>query len=332
MDMPRIPGAFPVSDSTISTTVHLAEDSPRSLNAPLRLLPAELLGRIFMSCIDERFPLPCIASAPLLLCRIDRSCRQVALSTPSLWSSIRVQLPPKISMECMTAGVQTWLNRSGALPLSIRIDSHPIYPIPDDFFSIFIPSFPRWSHLKWHIPRTSLVHILNHPEAWAQLTRFTLSSDCSVNDSLEILSRCPKLQQASFLRIFQPSDFAAHPNGTIVLPDLHTLKIFTKDDIYPLFDSLELPALRNFEVHFYWLQAWEKLRLLSLFERSLCPIERLVLEGQAIPEPDLVDCVERMLELRTLIAVYGGKSLVTTKVADVLGRRISSYRTTESVT
>src|SRR5262245_39286097 len=124
-----MPGAFPIN--TPSTT-SLRGNVIQSINTPLRRVPPEVLGNIFTHCLDSYVSLPCISFAPLLLCRINKRCRQVALSTPSLWSSIRLQLPPKSTMECMIMGVQTWLSRSGALPVSIRIDSHPTYALPDD--------------------------------------------------------------------------------------------------------------------------------------------------------------------------------------------------------
>ncbi|KAG2342534.1 hypothetical protein BDR05DRAFT_886105, partial [Suillus weaverae] len=58
----------------------------RARISPVRFLPTEILQQIFKSCLpNDRYVVPHILSAPLLLCQICRRWRDIALATPELW-------------------------------------------------------------------------------------------------------------------------------------------------------------------------------------------------------------------------------------------------------
>jgi hypothetical protein len=299
-------------------------DSQPDYHDPLiHRLPHEILGVIFTYCLPKgQHHLPHIADAPLLLCRVSNTWRTVAISTPHLWTSLMLVLPPKATLEAFSVGASAWLSRSGALPLTIRMDAHPIFPLPSDFFDVFTPFFPRWHNIKLHIPSTSLAYLFRYPRAWSQLTAFTLSSDASLQDCITILTLCPNLQACRFLRILETSGSPiVAPLGTIRLAHLDSLKIYGREDLYIVLDCLETPRLRDLDLTFYWPQPWQQARMLGLFERSLCPLERLVIEGLDIPERDLVDCTRRLPHLRALEALLSGENLVTQKVLDIIAKR-----------
>lgn len=95
---------------------------------PVSRFPVELLARIFVYCLpQEPYLAPNVSEPPLLLMRICRQWRNVALHTTELWDSLDaveddgwgVELPP-MREECME-GYATWLSRSGNRPLSIAI-------------------------------------------------------------------------------------------------------------------------------------------------------------------------------------------------------------------
>ncbi|KAK7470102.1 hypothetical protein VKT23_001543 [Stygiomarasmius scandens] len=97
---------------------------------PFRRLPAEILSEIFVHCLPkDRNPMRSLSEAPLLLGRICRSWREVSLTTPHLWSSIHVDLPRTAipidqlcrMIDARRCGVESWLDKSGSLPLSFSI-------------------------------------------------------------------------------------------------------------------------------------------------------------------------------------------------------------------
>lgn len=105
-------------------------DTYRSLLSPIRRLPAELLGVVFVFCLpNSSFVLPEKRHAPLLLTRICSSWRTIALSTPELWSRLRIvhhvngrgQRKLNDIDHIIAPFMALWLSRSGSFPLSISI-------------------------------------------------------------------------------------------------------------------------------------------------------------------------------------------------------------------
>ncbi|KAJ7766614.1 hypothetical protein B0H16DRAFT_368402 [Mycena metata] len=86
----------------------------------LAVLP-EILAEIFVHCLPE-WPRPDPQDAPQLLCRICRRFREVALSTPRLWSSLWVD-PEKHNDFC-----RTWLSRAQSIPLSLKLSDDGYLP------------------------------------------------------------------------------------------------------------------------------------------------------------------------------------------------------------
>jgi hypothetical protein len=106
-------------------------DAYRSLLSPIRRLPLELFGIIFVCCLpDDLFVKPAKNQAPLLLTQICASWRAMALSIPELWSSLCVAYHVtgrgkglKDIDRTIAPSMGLWLSRSGSLPLSISIKS-----------------------------------------------------------------------------------------------------------------------------------------------------------------------------------------------------------------
>ncbi|KAJ7143067.1 hypothetical protein C8R43DRAFT_1199574 [Mycena crocata] len=60
---------------------------------PQVALPPEILSEIFIHCLsDDAFIRPDPTTAPLILCRICRQFKEIALTTPTLWSSLFMDL------------------------------------------------------------------------------------------------------------------------------------------------------------------------------------------------------------------------------------------------
>jgi hypothetical protein len=106
-------------------------DACLSLLSPIRCLPPELLGMIFISCIpDDSFVRPEQRQAPVLLTRVSVSWRAIAFSIPELWSSLRIVYDmkgrgkdrSKYIDRIIAPSMSLWLSRSGRLPLSISVE------------------------------------------------------------------------------------------------------------------------------------------------------------------------------------------------------------------
>ncbi|KAH7320458.1 hypothetical protein B0J17DRAFT_723878 [Rhizoctonia solani] len=90
--------------------------SAKGYLAPVRRLPADILSDIFMS-LHEGDPL-----APWTLSAVNKQWRTTALTTPRLWSRIRIQPPAMPSGNAL----RLWVERSGdSCPLDIEITLAP---------------------------------------------------------------------------------------------------------------------------------------------------------------------------------------------------------------
>ncbi|KAJ7047810.1 hypothetical protein C8F04DRAFT_22887 [Mycena alexandri] len=102
--------------------LHQAVAAHRAVLSPARKLHEDVVREIFVSCISSsRNGTMHPSHSPLLLGQICSEWRNIALTTPQLWASLHVPIPPASRMEQISNLVVTWLGRSGALPLSISI-------------------------------------------------------------------------------------------------------------------------------------------------------------------------------------------------------------------
>ncbi|KAJ7621936.1 hypothetical protein DFH06DRAFT_1305670 [Mycena polygramma] len=137
----------------------------RDLNAaldPITRLPLEISSHIFQLCVPgsspqsdfpDETPAPDPSDAPTLFLGVCNSWSSIALSTPSLWTTIHTDLPNATHFE-------TWLSRARSLPVS--------------FISRCTLSFAVISLVKQHAHRMlSLDIVLNSPEELREMmTRF----------------------------------------------------------------------------------------------------------------------------------------------------------------
>lgn len=169
----------------------------QAIVSPLRQLPHELLSEIFIHCLPP-FPTRISPSdAPLLLEQICRRWRDIARSTPTLWSSICLPLDPQMISFAIEVA-RTWPARSGIFPLSIvlgvglhhnhvgeELETHPALPI---LFS----NSGRWVDLGLHLPAAWVVSFDEVKERLPLLQKLTLSGGLS--------GRCMAFEHAKMLR------------------------------------------------------------------------------------------------------------------------------------
>ncbi|KZP10520.1 hypothetical protein FIBSPDRAFT_717320, partial [Athelia psychrophila] len=98
----------------------------KALLNPVSRLPAEVLSQIFQQCVivpwtdtarDAKY-YPGDNKTPMAIASVGRQWRDVALSTPRLWSAISLVLRPKHAKQHI-ALASMWLSRAGNSPLSI---------------------------------------------------------------------------------------------------------------------------------------------------------------------------------------------------------------------
>ncbi|KAH7918678.1 hypothetical protein BV22DRAFT_1076017 [Leucogyrophana mollusca] len=126
----------------------------------IRRFPAETLGEIFIHCLPpDPHIQPNPRQAPLLLTRICRSWRQVALATPRLWCSLYVGPSHRVQQQALSF-YHTWLSRARSVPLSIAVDTRLVHA----------PFNPMWRFevtelLKRYTSRCSCLYVMFDEEA-----------------------------------------------------------------------------------------------------------------------------------------------------------------------
>ncbi|KAK1218544.1 hypothetical protein PQX77_018773 [Marasmius sp. AFHP31] len=113
-------------------------DLHRALLSPFRRIPADIWRLVFIKTLPENILGLCTRttkSSPLLLTTVCRSWREIALSTPNLWTSIHIHLPTDYTdnpnpfsisrLHKRKEGLKVWLDRSGtSLPISVSLAAH----------------------------------------------------------------------------------------------------------------------------------------------------------------------------------------------------------------
>ncbi|KAJ7592583.1 hypothetical protein C8J56DRAFT_1126931 [Mycena floridula] len=141
--------------------------SYKAILAPIRHLPGDMLREIFIHCLPtNKAAAIATTAAPLLLGRICRSWREIALSTPALWASIQVQFSPSVDsvdVQRLCNEAKTWLARSGTCLLTIGVErGYCKDPVAIQFIQFLTNLSARWRSIeidapaRWLLPLTSL--------------------------------------------------------------------------------------------------------------------------------------------------------------------------------
>ena len=165
----------------------------------VRQLPPDVTSTIFEFCLpDSTKFLPYTKedlSIPLSLGAICSYWRDIAWSTPSLWSSLVVRIPRKHVPSIVIGIVKEWLARSGQLPLSIRILSKFNNNTVSALAEIINQYSTRWSDLDLYIPDYDYQHFNNHAP---MLKSFRFHRPANVfTVHLNFRLTCPRLERAS---------------------------------------------------------------------------------------------------------------------------------------
>ncbi|KAJ7085012.1 hypothetical protein C8R43DRAFT_1115408 [Mycena crocata] len=95
--------------------IHL-QHSIDSFTYPILTLPTEITCEFFVYCLPDPPTLADKTIAPMLLMRVCRQWRQIALNEPRLWASLRID--SRTGVPCI---VQDWLHRARSVPQSLVV-------------------------------------------------------------------------------------------------------------------------------------------------------------------------------------------------------------------
>jgi hypothetical protein len=139
------------------TSLRLGESSElqrTSETCPVLTLPPEIVSEIFLNFLPAYPECPPNFGiySPLLLCRICRQWRAIAISTLELWRAIQIEVSKNDSDEKLAALLellQTWLSRSGDYSLSLSLrERSPKSPLSPQFLQAALLHCHRWEYVE----------------------------------------------------------------------------------------------------------------------------------------------------------------------------------------
>lgn len=127
----------------------------QALLSPARSLPEDIYREIFLWCLassDRPSYKRGHEKVPLLLSQVCSRWRQIAHSTPRLWTKVLFKYDNEGPNERNCDNLKSWLSRTGALPLSVSCRASTLQATLGSkdvqLFRILQPTFPRWRDLK----------------------------------------------------------------------------------------------------------------------------------------------------------------------------------------
>ncbi|KAJ7493492.1 hypothetical protein FB451DRAFT_1214610 [Mycena latifolia] len=156
-------------------SLHLLQEARKglieALTYPVLTLPFEITSKIFVDCLPEDSegimrPYPSQDEAPLVFTRVCRDWRAVAISTPTLWTRLRIEFDSDDGRGYIDAKwvelLDIWLHRSQPHPLSVII-SNQSYTDPDETLVEALDRHsPRWCDLTLKLPFNHFSRLKSH--------------------------------------------------------------------------------------------------------------------------------------------------------------------------
>lgn len=190
-----------------------AMSEQKSLLAPIRRIPEDVLSEIFMLCPE---PPPATSflknKAPFLLTQVCSRWRAVALSTQALWSSMIFDSEFGASPGLL----QLWLLCSGGHPLDLDLSSLPsatksAHNRRTAIIETLIEHQNRWQNVALFIRQSEFKMLEGVPGSFPSLRNIALMSDGSgevKSTPLCIFENAPKLTEVTFLIPTDPRLFS----------------------------------------------------------------------------------------------------------------------------
>ena len=176
----------------------------------VRQLPPDVMSNIFEFCLpditDHQFQLFSSPAemkkkygnlfTPLSLGAICVYWRDIAWSTPSLWSSMLVCDPGDYNICVVTGIAQDWLARSGRLPLFICVFSKSYNKTVKALVDIINQYSTRWSDLDLEIPDYYFQYF-HATDNHAPILKSIRLQRSTTSDEVNFQLTCPRLEKAT---------------------------------------------------------------------------------------------------------------------------------------
>ncbi|KAJ7641921.1 hypothetical protein FB45DRAFT_901355 [Roridomyces roridus] len=128
-----------------------------SYKYPVLTLPVEITADIFTKFLPAHPERPLLAGpdSPSLLLQVCRQWHDVALATPELWSTMKLDLEDQRTYAHQCLVLEKWLQRSGISPLSLELvfpDGMGGTPAVAEFVQTILPHASRWREVELCLP------------------------------------------------------------------------------------------------------------------------------------------------------------------------------------
>ncbi|KAJ6478118.1 hypothetical protein C8R47DRAFT_1051352 [Mycena vitilis] len=230
-----------------------------SLTYPVLTIPVEITAEIFLHCLPEYPTHPNESIAPMLLLRICRRWRDIALGESRLWSSLKIGCAA-----LRRVAEEEWLSRAGGPPQFHTLQPNILAQSADLMEEC---DFPSWEP-PCRDPFSEVTPRHYFTAAFAQLTSLTLSEGFCSEQCVEILRRLPRLLHCNFEGVSEHENALNDTRPPLVHANLQSLTLHHGElDRCALFNWLDLPALRTLHLTGAVMQPDTEL-LVSFIRRS----------------------------------------------------------------
>ncbi|KAJ7627832.1 hypothetical protein DFH06DRAFT_1227280 [Mycena polygramma] len=252
-----------------------ARSKLNSIRDPMAGLPVEISAEIFLHCLPTDPPVPDPDAAPIVLLNVSHLWRNIALSTPALWSRIRIDsLSSEFAEFC-----RIWIGRARSLPLSFAFHGRlkrRAWTLMKQYGQHLQPSLELFIRDEADLERIEA--------PFPALKALTICSDetysiSTPKETVEILRAAPALVDCDFDQVFydwgiHDSSFGwqAEPLTHTALRHLRLGKSQSSGNSAYILQYLTLPALKSLRITDFDIDNEDFIAFLA---RSAPPLESL---------------------------------------------------------
>ncbi|KAJ7162952.1 hypothetical protein C8R46DRAFT_1352782 [Mycena filopes] len=217
------PAELLIEASPPNTTAREFELLPGSRDRGIHQLPVELLVEVFRCALDCRAYDESSIQTVQNISHVCAHWRQVAITTPHLWTEVLPIKLNKTPTEACCSGLKEWLRRSAPLPVRVHLECAGGVDAAVVFGALLTAS-PRWSGAYFRLPSLSVLTAIPS-DALKQLRVLAVySQDTANSPALVAFSLAPALGEVILdthhpARLLMPWSQLAHLHVTTESPN-----------------------------------------------------------------------------------------------------------------